>query len=133
MALTNEDLQAIANLLDSKMDQKLQPINDRLDKMDNRFDAMDSRLDKMDSRFDAMDSRLDKMDSRFDAMDNRLDAMDNRLDKLESEVSSLRTGQIAMRKELKEVHHTVADTYDLALDAWGRSTENRTWLEALPK
>ncbi len=91
MALTNEDLQAIANLLDSKMDQKLQPINDRLD------------------------------------------AMDNRLDKLESEVSSLRTGQIAMRKELKEVHHTVADTYDLALDAWGRSTENRTWLEALPK
>lgn len=88
MALTNEDLQAIADLFDSKMDQKLaqqlQPIN-------------------------------------------------NRLEKLESEVSSLRVGQVAMRKELKEVHHKVSDTYDLALDAWGKSTENRTWLEALPK
>ena len=80
MALTNEDLQAIANL----MDQKLQPVN-------------------------------------------------NRLDKLESEMSSLRAGQISIRKELKEVHHKVADTYDLALDAWGKSTENRNWLEALPK
>lgn len=76
MALTNEDLQAIAELL--------QPIN-------------------------------------------------NRLEKLESEVASLGAGQLAIRKELKEVHHTVADTYDLALDAWGKSTENRTWLEALPK
>lgn len=76
MALTNEDLQAIAGLL--------QPIN-------------------------------------------------NRLEKLESEVASLGAGQLTIRKELKEVHHTVADTYDLALDAWGKSTENRTWLEALPK
>ena len=82
MALTNEDLQAIANLFDSKMDEKLQPIN-------------------------------------------------NRLDKLESEMSSLRAGQISIRKELKEVHHKVADTYDLALDTWGKSTEDRNWLEAL--
>lgn len=87
MSLTNEDLQAIAAL----MDNKLEPINSRLDKMDNRFE------------------------------------------KLESEVSSLRTGQVAIRKELKEVHHKVSDTYELALDAWGKSTENRTWLEALPK
>lgn len=84
MALTNEDLQAIANLFDSKMDQKLQPIN-------------------------------------------------NRLEKLESEVSGLRTGQVSIRKELREVNHKVSDTYELALDAWGKSTENRTWLEALPK
>lgn len=84
MALTNEDLLAISQLLDTKLDQKLQPIN-------------------------------------------------NRLEKLESEVASLGAGQLAIRKELKEVHHTVADTYDLALDAWGKSTENRTWLEALPK
>ncbi len=84
MTLTNEDLQAIANLFDTKMDQKLQPIN-------------------------------------------------NRLEKLESEVSGLRTGQVAIRKELREVNHKVSDTYELALDAWGKSTENRTWLEALPK
>ena len=66
-------------------------------------------------------------------MDNKLEPINSRLEKLESEVSSLRTGQVAIRKELKEVHHKVSDTYELALDAWGKSTENRTWLEALPK
>ena len=97
MALTNEDLQAIAALLQS--------VHHRLDKMNTRLDKVDTRLDKMDLRFE----------------------------KLESEMSGLKAGQVSIRKELKEVRHTVADTYDLALEAWGKSTENRTWLETLPK
>lgn len=100
MALTNEDLQAIGALL--------KPMNDRLDKMDDRLDKMDGRLVKMDGR---------------------LDKMDGRLDKIESQVSALRYGQISLRKELKEVDIKVADTYQIALDAWGTSTENRKWLE----
>ena len=66
-------------------------------------------------------------------MDNKLQPINNRLERLESEFSGLRTGQVSIRKELKEVHHKVSDTYELALDAWGKSAENRTWLEALPK
>ena len=100
MALTNDDLQAIATLL--------QPINNRLDKMDCRFDKMDNRLDKMD---------------------NRLDKMDSRLDKIESEVSALKIGQTKLEKQIKEVNHKVSETYTLALEAWGTGTENRTWLE----
>lgn len=72
MALTNEDLQAIASLL--------QPIN-------------------------------------------------NRLDKLESEMSALKIGQREIEKNLRAVKDKVTNTYDLALEAWGQSTENRTWLE----
>lgn len=40
MGLTNEDLQAIATL----MDNKLQPINNRLDSMDNRLDKIESEV-----------------------------------------------------------------------------------------
>ena len=76
VTLTNEDLQAIATLMDSK----LQPIN-------------------------------------------------NRLDKIESEVSTLKAGQRELKKEIRELKDKVNDTYDLALDAWGQSTENRYWLE----
>ncbi len=69
MALTNEDLQAIASLMDSK----LQPINDRLDKLE--------------------------------------------------------AGQRELKKELRQIKDKVNDTYDLALEAWGQSTENRVWLD----
>ena len=75
MTLTNDDLQAIASL----MDTKLQPIN-------------------------------------------------NRLEKLESEMSAMRVGQLGVRTLVK---HKVNDTYELALDAWGKSTENRVWLESI--
>ena len=78
MTLTNDDLQAIASL----MDTKLQPIN-------------------------------------------------NRLEKLESEMSAMRVGQLELKKEIREVKHKVTDTYELALDAWGKSTENRVWLESI--
>ena len=69
MSLTNEDLLALSKM----MDQKLQPINDRLDK-------------------------------------------------IESEV-------LVLKKETRVIKDKVSDTYNLALEAWGQSTENRTWLE----
>ena len=83
MALTNGDLQAIASLMDSR----LQPINGRLDKMEGR------------------------------------------LERLESEVSAVKANQLDLKEEVKEIKHKVNDTYELALDAWGTSAENRRWLE----
>lgn len=90
MALTNEDLMAISNL----MDQKLHPIN-----------------------------------SRLDGLGNRLDRMESRLDRLESDMSAMKIGQAELRQHLKEVDQKITKTYQLALDAWGTSTENRNWLE----
>lgn len=130
MALTNNDIQTLANLIDTKLDQKLQPINNELVNINSRLDKVDIRLDGMDSRLDGMDSRLDGMDSRLDKMDSRLDKMDIRLDKIESEVSALHANQIEFNKELKELDRKVTDTYELALEAWGTSTENRMWLES---
>ena len=77
-----------------------------------------------------VNNRLDKMDSRLDGVDSRLDKMENRLDKLESEMSALKSGQADIRKDIKKVDKRVSDTYELALNAWGKSTENRKWLES---
>lgn len=93
MTLTSEDLQAIAELLDQKLEEKLDQ----------------------------------KLDEKFD---QKLEPINCRLDKLESEVSALRVGQREIRKELKAVNDKVSDTYQLALDAWAISAENRKWLES---
>ena len=58
-----------------------------------------------------------------------LQPINNRLDKIESDISALKVGQRELKKEMREVKDKVSDTYDLALEAWGQSTENRTWLE----
>ncbi len=90
---------------------------------------MDERLDGIDERLDGIDERLGGMDERLDGIDERLDGIDNRFDRIDSEASSLKAGQLDIRKELKEVDKKVTATYDLALDAWGSSVENRKWLE----
>ncbi|MDE7254022.1 MAG: hypothetical protein K2O32_13930 [Acetatifactor sp.] len=93
--------------------------------MDNE-QLLQSISDMMDKKFD---EKLQPINNKFDNMDNRLDNMDNRLEKLESEMSAMRVGQMELKKEIREVKHKVNDTYELALEAWGTSTENRVWLQ----
>ena len=59
MALTNEDLMAIATLL--------QPINERLDKVDSRLDKVDERLDNLDSRLDNLERQIKRKERTLKA------------------------------------------------------------------
>lgn len=48
MALTNEDLQAISQLLDSKLDERLKPITERLDVIEMKQDITSKKLDDLE-------------------------------------------------------------------------------------
>ena len=78
---------------------------------------------------DIMALTNDDLQAIASLMDTKLQPINNRLDKLESEMSAVRVGQMELKKEIREVKHKVNDTYELALDAWGTSTENRVWLQ----
>lgn len=78
-----------------------------------------------------MDDKLKPVHDSLDKMNSRLDKVESRLDKLESQTQALQTGQTEIRKELKKVSDRVEDTYNLALESWGKSTENREWLQTL--
>lgn len=47
MALTKEDLNAISQLMDDKMDGKLKPIIDRLDIMEHKQDRAEKKVDNL--------------------------------------------------------------------------------------
>lgn len=47
MALTKEDLSAIGQLMDDKMDGKLKPIIDRLDIMEHKQDRTEKKVDNL--------------------------------------------------------------------------------------
>lgn len=79
MTLAHDDLQAIAQLFD----QKLNPINERFNIIDIKFDAVDKRFDSIDKRMDSMDKRMDSMNERMDSMNKRFDSLENRLEILE--------------------------------------------------
>lgn len=62
MALTNEDLMAISDL----MDEKLDPINGRLDGVDKRLDRMDKRIDGLDRRLTVIEVKQDRTAEKLD-------------------------------------------------------------------
>ena len=97
----------------------------------NDNELLQAMSDMIDKKLLPINSRLDKMDTEFNRINNEFDRINNEFDKLNSQVSALRAGQIELRKELKEVNIKVTDTYNIALDAWGTSIENRKWLEKI--
>lgn len=99
----NELLLAISDMLDRKLKSELQPVKDDIQSIKDDIQSMKSDIQNMDGR----------------------------LEKVESQISALRSGQIETRKEIKEVSIKVSETYALALDSWGQSTENRQWLEKI--
>lgn len=77
-----------------------------------------------------MDEKLAPMESKLvQVMDEKLAPINSNLEQLNSEMSALKSGQIDMRMAIRKIEGKVSDTYDLALEAWGKSIENRTWLE----
>lgn len=67
--LQEQDLQAIARLIDERAAQTEKSVGQRLDGIDARLDGMDKRFDGIDARLDGIDVRLDGMDKRFDKLE----------------------------------------------------------------
>lgn len=71
--MDNEQLlQAISEIIDKKLDEKLAPINNRLDKMDNRLDKMDNRFDVLEVKQDRTDKKLDDLQVDFVIAERRI-------------------------------------------------------------
>ena len=92
---------------------------------------MDQKLEPIKAELVRVNVRLDALEHRMDTLEHRMDTLENRMDAVESDISALKKGQNRMCKEIKEMHIKVSVTYELALDAWGQSTENRELLKKM--
>ena len=59
----------------------------------------------------------------------KIGTVETRINQLDKKIDNLEVGQIGIKKELYMIDRQIADTYKLALDAWGQGVENRTWLK----
>ena len=95
--LTQDDLMAIATLMEKTINQKLEPIKERLDGVDKRLDGMGEQLKELEpikERLDGMDKRLDGMDEQLKELEpikERLDGMDEQLKVLDKKNTDTRS------------------------------------------
>ena len=111
MALTNDDLQAISSL----MDIKLQPVNYRLEKIESAIFVLKVGQEELKTNYEELKVGQEELKANYE--------------ELKIGYGELKAGQRELKKEIMELKDKVTVTYNLALEAWGQSTENRVWLE----
>ncbi len=64
MALTNEDLQAIALLL--------KPIGDSIKSLEQKVDSLEQKVDSLEQKVDSLEQKVDSLEERMTKVENRL-------------------------------------------------------------
>ena len=103
--------------------------SEKLDLILDKVSSHDEKFKSIDEKLNCLDKKVSSLDNRVSSLDNRVSSLDKRVSNLETQVSSLQSGQIDIRNELDAINKKVSETYQIALDAWGTSVENRKWLE----
>jgi hypothetical protein len=127
MSLTKEDLQAISDLMDVKLNERLSVQDKRFDAIDKRFDAIDKRFDEQDEEFkEILDVRLDEQDEKFKEMlDVRLNEQDEKFKEMLIDNNLLIAEHVQrvvseseerLSKEIQEIKiATAQNSYDIAV------------------
>lgn len=67
MALTNDDLQAIGALVGQVLDEKLKPINDRLDNLETKVDNLETKVDNLETKVDNLETKVDNLQTTVES------------------------------------------------------------------
>lgn len=75
--------------------------------------------------------RMDSMEGKVDVLTERVDIMEDKMDLMKEDTSSLKSGQLQIRKDLNIISERVTMTYDMALENWGQIAESKIRLNIL--
>ena|GEM_PF-4341825 len=129
MTLTKEDLQAIGDLIDVKMDEKFEINNAGLEarleaklgeKLNKRFDELDVTLaecfrdiqkqfDGVNERFAIIEDRFDAVDARFDRLEERVDGISYGLREVKDLTAKTFNKTVAIENDLSDIYDTQKD------------------------
>ena len=93
MALTNEDLQAIALLL--------KPIGDSIKSLEQKVDSLEQKVDSLEQKVDSLEQKVDSLEQKVDSLEERMTKVENRLTKVEVEMEN------GFRKTLEAVNENI--------------------------
>ena len=79
----NELLLAISEMMDTKLDSKLSPIENRLERVENRLERVDNRLERVEDRLDGLENKFDELENRVESLENNDKRIEIRVKRIE--------------------------------------------------
>ena len=93
MILTNEDLLAISQILDKRLEIRLKPIEKDISALDDKVNALDVKVNALDDKVNALDDKVNALDDKVNALDNKFIDLNHRVESLESGLHNVRLFQ----------------------------------------
>ena len=92
MILTNEDLLAISQIVDKRLEIRLKPIEKDISALDDKVNALDVKVNALDDKVNALDDKVNALDDKVNALDDKVNALDNKFIDLNHRVETLESG-----------------------------------------
>ena len=92
MILTNEDLRAISQIVNKRLEIRLKPIEKDISALDDKVNALDVKVNALDDKVNALDDKVNALDDKVNALDDKVNALDNKFIDLNHRVESLESG-----------------------------------------
>ena len=107
MTLTQEDLQAIASLVDSKIDTISHQMNDGFETLNQRIDMINEKVEKVDQKVTKTNLTIENdLSKKIDIIGEGHDFLKQRLDEalqMEKKRESMELELINLRMEIKKI------------------------------
>lgn len=63
MILTNDDLLAISQVVDTRLDIRLKPMEKNINSLNDKVDALDKKVNTLDERFHVLNEKVESLES----------------------------------------------------------------------
>lgn len=80
-------------------------------------------------KLDLLLTKVQGMENEMQGIKDEMQSMKDEMQGMKKKIDKISLGQLEIKKEIIMLNRKISDTYDVALDALGTSTENRAWLE----
>ena len=72
MILTNEDLLAISQIVDKRLDIKLKPMEKDIKVLDDKFNALDDKVNALSDKFNVLDNEIKNLNNKVESLETGL-------------------------------------------------------------
>ncbi len=70
--LTNSDLLAISRLLDQKVGQRLDRLEEKVEQLDKRLTSVEEKVDRLDKRLTSVEEKVEQLDKRLTSVEEKM-------------------------------------------------------------
>ncbi|SCK02536.1 septation ring formation regulator EzrA [uncultured Eubacterium sp.] len=103
MTLTNEDLLALSQMMDTKLDTKLQPIGKKLDAVEDRVANLEDCMTNLENCMTNLEDRMTNLEDRMTNLETRFADLEKRVASLEKDVNWMKLELKRMNSELMKL------------------------------